>query len=115
MVEESLTLVGEDGQSQVVVKKGARLPASGRVVFATQRAGERRLSLRLVEGAEGRLVATLTAELPPGLPANCWLPVFVTVSESGAVSVRVRENLRRIDIEPTADTTGATARTYKVG
>jgi hypothetical protein len=113
MVDESLTLVAEDGQTHVVVRKGARLPASARVVFATQRAGERRLSLRLVEGEEGRLVATLAAELPAGLPANCWLPVFVSVSESAEVSVRVRENLRRIDIAPVADRTGATARTFR--
>lgn len=114
MIEDSLTLAGPDGQTHPVFKKGGRLPASTRVVFATQRPGERALSLRLLEGDEGLLVATLTAELPPGLPANCWLPTFVTVSESGVVSVNVRENLRRIDVTPVADLTGAMARAFKV-
>lgn len=114
MVETSLSLVGPDGQSHPVVKKGGRLPASAKAVFATQRAGERQLAVRLVEGPDALLVATLTAELPPGLPANCWLPVHVSVSESHEASVTVRENLRRIDVTPRADLTGAQATLFRV-
>jgi hypothetical protein len=80
MLEATLSIEGPDGQRLVLFKKGAA-PGTARAVFATQRGGERTLSFKLVEGEAGgaRLVGTLAAALPPGLPANTWLAVFVTV------------------------------------
>jgi hypothetical protein len=116
MLAESLTIAGPDGQETVLLKKGAQAPAVGRAVFATQRAGERRLGFRLLEG-EGkgaRLVGTFAAELPAGLPGNTWLTVFVTAGEDHALRVAVKENLRRLDIEPECDRAGAKAKVYSV-
>lgn len=113
---ETLAIAGPDGQSQTLVKKGAQAPVTARAVFATQRAGERALSWRLFEG-EGpgaRLVGTFSAALPPGLPGNTWLAVFVTVGDDATVRCEVKENLRRLSIAPGFDGAGATAAVFKV-
>jgi molecular chaperone DnaK (HSP70) len=117
MTDETLSIAGPDGQIQPLVKKGAQLPASGRAVFATQRAGERSMAFRLLEGEgpQARLVASYSAELPAGLPGNTWLAVHVTVGADRAVSVEIRENLRRLRIEPEQDAEAATARVYRAG
>ncbi len=115
MIEESLWIAGPDGQTQALVKKGAQAPAQARAVFATQRAGERTLSFRLFEGdGAARLIGTFTADLPAGLPGNTWLSVFVTVGDDHALAVEVKENLRRIRVEPECDAAGAAAKRFTV-
>lgn len=116
MLAESLTIAGPDGQETTLLKKGAQAPATARAIFATQRAGERALAFRLFEGAGkgARLIGTFTAELPAGLPGNTWLAVFVTVGDDHALKLAVKENLRRIDVEPECDATGAKAIVFKV-
>jgi hypothetical protein len=115
----TLSVLGPDGRFAPVVKEGGRLPASVRLVFATQRPGQRELSLSLYEGEDSpdaaALVAEARAQLPAGLPANCWLQVYVEVSAALAVRVRVRENLRRIDVDAELDDAGATAEQLHAG
>jgi hypothetical protein len=110
----TLSIAGPDGQVQLLFARGARAPATGRAVFATQRAGERTLEFRLLEGEGHDLVGTLRAALPPGLPPNTWLSVFVESGDDHVVRVRVRENLRRIDVTPEVDATGRRATVYTV-
>lgn len=99
MLPKALTIAGPDGRVQTLLKAGASAPATARAVFATQRAGERSLAFKLYE-EEKALLGTFTAELPPGLPPNTWLAVFVSVADDGTIRAAVKENLRRIDIEP---------------
>ena len=92
-----------DGRTQPLLRRGAALPAQARAVFATQRASERELALRLTEEDAGGAVAPLAearCELPPGLPPNTWLAVEVEVSPALALTVEVRENLRRLRLTP---------------
>jgi hypothetical protein len=116
MLAESLTIAGPDGQLQVLAKKGAQSPAAGRAVFATQRAGERSLAFKLLEGegAGARLIGTFQADLPAGLPGNTWLAVHVTAYEDHSIAVEIRENLRRLRIEPECDPEGAAATHYRM-
>lgn len=97
-----------DGNSQMIVRAGSGLPTEVRLVFATERAGQTELSLRLAE-ASNEPFAELRFELPRGLPANCWIPVFVAVSADLRVSAEARENLRRIRIEANAQPLGESA------
>jgi hypothetical protein len=115
MLEAALSIEGPDGQRLVLFKKGAA-PGTARAVFGTQRAGERTLSFKLVEGepAGARVVGTFAAALPPGLPPNTWLAVFITAGADHAVRAAVRENLRRLEIEPECDRTGADAIVYTI-
>ena len=115
MLQESLSIAGPDGQTQVILKKGAQTPATARAVFATQRAGERLLAFKLYEGdGAARLVGTFSAELPAGLPGNTWLAVFVTAGDDHVLQVEVKENLRRIRVDPECDTSGASAKVFSV-
>lgn len=110
-----LDLVLRAGEaSHVVVAAGAALPARGRVVCATQRAGQRELLLELLEGPERRLIARARFALPPGLPANCWIPVEVALGEDLRVRAHARENLRRISVEGALDAEGASATRYGI-
>lgn len=89
---------GPDGTEQVLVRPGASLPASARVVLATARPGQDALELDLLEG-EGSgavLVARARFVLPRGLPANAWIPVEVAVGADLRVRAEARENLRRV-------------------
>lgn len=97
-----------DGQSQVVVRGGGSLPSETRLMFATERAGQSELSLKLAEG-EAEPFAELRFELPRGLPANCWIPVFVSVGADLKVRAEARENLRRLRIEGAAEVLGEAA------
>lgn len=93
---------GPDGTTQALVKAGAPLPAQGKVVLATQRAGQDALELELVEGeGEGTLVARARFALPRGLPANAWIPVEVSVSPDLRVRAEARENVRRLRVAAT--------------
>jgi hypothetical protein len=109
----SLSLRSGDGTTQRVVERGAALPARGKVVFATSRAGQASIELELLEDDELR-VASAAFELPRGLPANCWIPVFVEVGPSLRVRAQARENLRRVRVDARFDPAGATARHYQV-
>ena len=109
MMPATLAIVGPDGQSQPLVKKGAQLPAQARAVFATQKAGQRELSFKLVEGEKALLVGKCDVELPAGLPPNTWMNVFVDISNQCTIRVSVKENLRRINIDAELDREGATA------
>lgn len=115
----TLSAHAPDGRFAPVIRAGAVLPASARLVFATMRPGQRTLRFSLHEGEDGPddapLVAHVEAALPPGLPANCWLQVQVSVDASLGVAVRVRENLRRIDEPAQLEASEATARHYRVG
>jgi hypothetical protein len=111
-----LLVEGPDGQTQPILKRGASLPGEARCVFATQKAGERGLSLRLHEGAgkATKLVGVAACELPPGLPANTWLAVFVRVSAELSLSVEVTENLRRLRLRAAIDATGARSKRFVI-
>lgn len=93
-----------DGKRQVVARAGASLPCETRLVFATSQAGQTTLELELLEGEAS--FARARFELPRGLPANCWIPVFVSLSAKLRVSAEARENLRRIRIDAAFETTG---------
>ncbi len=102
----ALFVRGPDGREARVLERGARLPASRRLVFATERPGQRTLELALLEGGEAearRPLAGARCALPPALPANCWLQVYVEVDNALTLRVRVRENLRRLDLEAELD------------
>lgn len=125
----ALSILGQDGNFQTLLKKGAQLPAQARAVFATQKAGQRELGFKLYEGGthpatgesgarEGsgaggastaKLIGTVAVELPAGLPPNTWLAVFVDVAADLSIRIEVKENLRRIRIDADLDRTGATA------
>ena len=92
----SLSLLHGD-QRHPLIQAGGSLPAEVRVVLGTTQAGQRELAFDLVEG-EDQKVALLRFELPPGLPANTWIPVFFSLSESARVSAEARENLRRLRV-----------------
>lgn len=111
-----LSIEAPGGQSQVLLQKGAALPARARAVFATQRASERELTLRLYDGeGKGRkLVGTALCELPAGLPPNTWLQVWVQVSADLALGIEVTENLRRLRLEPEIDAAGARSKRFRV-
>ena len=100
-----------DGKDQKLVESGGALPTTTRMVFATSRAGQDRIDLVLHE-APDLLVGKLSFELPRGLPANCWIPVFVTVGADLRVRGEARENLRRLRIDGEADATDAVAQHY---
>jgi len=108
-----LSILGQDGNFQPLLKKGAQLPGQARAVFATQKAGQRELGFKLYEGDGGvgraALVGTVTVELPAGLPPNTWLSVFTDVSQQCTIRIAVKENLRRINIDAEIDPEGATA------
>ncbi len=96
---------------QDVVREGGNLPASSKIVMATQKAGQASITFDLLEGPAA-LIAHTTLELPRGLPANCWIPVFFRVSAEGRVQVEAKENLRRLQIDGKFDTAGAAASFY---
>ena len=93
-----------DGKRQVVAQAGASLPCETRLMFATSQAGQSTLELELLEGEQS--FARARFELPRGLPANCWIPVFVSLSANLRVAAEARENLRRIRIDAAFETTG---------
>lgn len=108
----ALSVASPGGELQVLLCEGTPLPARGRAVFATQRAGERQLALELLEG-EGqgaRHIGYARCELPPGLPANTWLAVFVSVAADRTIAVEVAENLRRLRLEADLDRSAAESR-----
>jgi molecular chaperone DnaK (HSP70) len=113
----SLSILGQDGNFQTLLKKGAQTPAQARAVFATQKAGQRELGLKLYEGegsaAQAKLVGTVSVELPAGLPPNTWLAVFFTIQQDLSIAVNIKENLRRINIDAEIDREGATAEVFK--
>lgn len=113
MLDASLGIESPRGEAKVLLRRGAALPAEATTVFATQRAGEREIAFKLVEGDERALVAVYKAALPAGLPANTWLTVIVRVGEDHVVRATVRERLRRIDVDAEADATGATAKVLR--
>ena len=114
---ETLSILGQDGNFQPLVKKGAQLPAQARAVFATQKAGQRELGFKLYEGeggaAKAALVGKCDVELPPGLPPNTWMNVFVNVAADFSIRIEVKENLRRIRIDAEIDREGATAKHFR--
>lgn len=93
-----------DGKRQVVAQSGASLPCETRLMFATSQAGQSTLELELLEGEAS--FARARFELPRGLPANCWIPVFVSVGADLRVSAEARENLRRIRIDAAFEALG---------
>ncbi len=99
-------------REQEVVREGDRLPAQARIVMATQRPGQKAIDFDMIED-DGSLLAATVLKLPPGLPANCWIPVFFAVSAEGMVRVEARENLRRLNIQGDCDTEGCLASFYK--
>ena len=112
-----LSILGQDGNFQTLLKAGAKLPAQARAVFATQRAGQRELGFKLFEGegsaAASRLVGTCNVELPPGLPPNTWMNVFTDISSACTIRISVKENLRRINIDAELDAEGQTAAYFR--
>ncbi len=108
----SLSAQSGDGTQQVIVAAGAALPARARLVFGTSRPGQDAIALELREGE--RRVATATFALPRGLPANCWIPVEVSVGADLRVRAEARENLRRIRVDAVFDASGAEAEHFRV-
>jgi len=105
-VQAPVDLVAQtgDGKRQVVAQAGASLPCETRLMFATSQAGQSSLELELVEGEAS--FARARFELPRGLPANCWIPVFVSVGPDLRVAAEARENLRRIRIDAAFEPVG---------
>src|SRR5262249_1961573 len=93
----ALSILGQDGNFQTLLKTGTRLPAQARAVFATQKAGQRELGFKLYEGegsaATSNLIGTCNVELPPGLPPNTWMNVFTDISSACTIRISVKENL----------------------
>lgn len=89
---------GPDGTEQVLLRPGAAVPATARVVLATSRPGQDALEVDLLEGEGESAVQVARARfaLPRGLPANAWIPVEVSVSADLRVRAEARENLRRV-------------------
>lgn len=85
-----------EGKQQTLVAAGAPLPAAGRVVVATERAGQDALELELLAGDAP--FARVRFPLPRGLPANCWIPVEVSVGPDLRVRAEASENLRRLRV-----------------
>jgi len=113
MPEAPATLTARSGDAaEPVVKRGAPLPAAGRIVGATTRAGQDALEVDLLEDGE-RLVARARFDLPRGLPPNCWIPVEVRVDADLSVRAEARENLRRIRVTAELDAGGATAEHFR--
>lgn len=114
---EALSILGQDGNFQVLLKKGAQLPAQTRAVFATQKVGQRELSFKLYEGeggeAKAKLIGKVDVELPAGLPPNTWMNCFIGVDQGCGLRVEVKENLRRIRIDAEVDREGATSAHFK--
>ncbi|HVY60918.1 MAG TPA: hypothetical protein VHF22_04660 [Planctomycetota bacterium] len=110
---DAFSILGQDGNFQVLLRSGSRLPAQTRAVFATQKAGQRELGFKLYEGeggtANAKLIGTVDVELPPGLPPNTWMNVFINIDESLGLRIEVKENLRRINITAQVEREGATA------
>jgi hypothetical protein len=114
---EAFSILGQDGNFQVLLKSGSKLPAQTRAVFATQKAGQRELGFKLYEGeggaARAQLIGKVDVELPPGLPPNTWMNVFISISEELGLRIEVKENLRRINITAEVDREGATSAHFK--
>ena len=109
----SLVARSGDGTEQTLVSSGAPLPARAKIVFGTSRAGQDALELELLEDGERRLAVAHFA-LPRGLPANCWIPIEVSISADGVVRAEARENLRRVRVDARFVTEGASATTFRV-
>ncbi|MGE0713480.1 MAG: hypothetical protein AB7N76_36390 [Planctomycetota bacterium] len=110
--ETNLSARSGDGTEQVLVSAGAPLPARAKIVFGTSRAGQESLELELL--ADGERLALARFALPRGLPANCWIPIEVSVSADGRVRAEARENLRRVRVDARFEPEGASARGYSV-
>jgi len=106
----SLIARSGEGKTQTIVAAGAPLPASGKVVIATERAGQDALELELLEGEA--LFARVRFPLPRGLPANCWIPVEIAVGPDLRVRAEASENLRRLRVAGEFDTTAGAAEHY---
>lgn len=101
-----------DGTRNKVVGEGASLPARGKVMYATSRAGQREAVVHFLE--EERMVAAAHFELPPGLPPNTWLAIQVEVGADLRIRAEARENLRRIQVEAELDDSEREAEEYWV-
>ena len=109
----TLSARSSDGTSKDLVAAGASLPASARIVFATTRAGQDAIEIELLEDGDKR-VASARFVLPRGLPANCWIPIEVTVGADLTIRAEAHENLRRLRVDAEFDTEGRTAAHYAV-
>jgi hypothetical protein len=109
----SLSARSSDGTEQVLVALGTALPASSKIMFATTRAGQDVIEVELLEDGEHRL-ANARFPLPRGLPANCWIPIFVSVGIDLLVRAEARENLRRLRVDAEFDTDGQAAKSFRV-
>jgi hypothetical protein len=108
-----LSARSSDGTEQVLIATGTALPASTKIMFATTRGGQDSIEIELVEDGE-RQVGTARFALPRGLPANCWIPIFVSVGADLRVQAEARENLRRLRIDAEFDVEGRTAQQFGV-
>jgi hypothetical protein len=108
-----LTARSSDGTEEILVALGAFLPSSSKIMFATTRAGQDAIEVELLEDGERR-VANARFPLPRGLPANCWIPIFVSVSADFRVRAEARENLRRLRVDAEFDVDGQISKKFTV-
>lgn len=108
-----LSARSSDGTEQVLVSAGTPLPASSKIMFATTRGGQDAIEVELLEDGERRLASARFA-LPRGLPANCWIPIFVSVGADLRVRAEARENLRRLRVDAEFDVDGQAAEHFSV-
>ncbi len=109
----SLTARSSDGTEQVLISAGTAVPAETKIMFATTRGGQDAIEIELLEDGERRL-ANARFKLPRGLPANCWIPIFVSVNADLRVQAEARENLRRLRIDADFDAEGQAAQHFTV-
>jgi molecular chaperone DnaK len=83
--------------NQVLIPRNSRLPAEVRRVFHTQRAGQTRVSVQVIEGdaPDPRACALLgkcrIVGLPAGLPQGAPIEVCCALDEAGRVRVSARD------------------------
>jgi len=83
--------------NHVMIPRNSRLPASARHVFKTNRQGQQRVSIQVIEGdapdptACSLLGKCRITDLPPGLPKGSLVEVTYAFDASGRITVTARE------------------------
>ena len=96
----SLGVVGRDRQTGrdrngIVIARNTQLPVTARRTFKTQKAGQKSILVRIVEGESPsaddctQIGRCTVRDLPPGLPAQSSVDVLFHYEPNGRLKVRV--------------------------